>query len=379
MPLDNRDRSMTGRLDVLHVLEASLGGTRRYLENIATASGHMTLRMGLAYSMLRADEGFRELLPVLAREGWQLDQLDFERGVGIHDVADAVELREIILRRKPRIVHGHSSKAGALVRLATLAMRDPPKVFYSPHALAEGRAYRGLERLLAPLTSRYVAVSESERQQIVARGLAPAKRVDVVYPSIDGSYFAPRDRSAARARLGIDEGDVIVGIGRLVSQKDPLSFLRVVANVVRDRPLVRAIWVGDGELSDAFDRAIESSRLQHSVLRRPWSNDIRDEIAAANLVLSTARFESFGFVVAEAMSMERVVVASRVTGTSDVLDDEWTSNLFDVGRAEVASAFICDLLDHPTRAAALGTAGRLSVARRFSNESMRVRLSTIYC
>ena len=366
---------------MLHVLEASLGGTRRYLENIVAASAAMPMRFGLVHSSLRADRPFAAVLENARRQGWALVQLDMLRQIRpTRDLHDALALRRIVARLRPRILHAHSSKAGALARIAVATLRHKPALLYSPHALPVdlGVRYLLIERGLSAVATRFVAVSDSEREQIAHAGLAPFDAIDVVAPTVDAGYFAPRDRGVERSALGFPAVPLIVGIGRMTAQKRPLDFVQLVARLRRTRPTLRALWVGGGDLESDFDAASRDAELTEALERVAWSDDIRPYVASADVVVSTAGFESFGFVVAEAMSMERPVVASRVTGTTDVLGGFAHECSFTVGEIDEAAVRVERFLNDDGVARAFGRATRRSIVERFSTSRMTAALAALY-
>ena len=88
---------------------------------------------------------------------------------------------------------------------------------------------------------------ESERLQIASSGIFGGP-VRIVRPFVDADHFSPLDRAAQKGALGISGDPLVVGIGRLADEKDPLTFVRAVAAAQRTLPDLTAIWVGDGEL-----------------------------------------------------------------------------------------------------------------------------------
>ena len=367
------------RLHVVEVLEASLGGTRRYLENIIEASAGSDQRITFIYSGRRADSAFAHTLALARESGWELHRIDMQRAVGWHDLRDALALRRVLERLQPDIVHAHSSKAGALVRLAVLGMRKRPRVLYSPHALAESKIYLTIERVLARLVpTTFVAASESEQAQLRTFGFASPDDIHFAYPSVDIGYFRPRNRDRARARLGLPiDAPIVLGVARLVDQKNPLDFLRVVTRVRERHPKLCVMWVGEGDLEERFTAEIARLGIEDVVRRMPWSDDIRDAVAACDVFLSTARFESFGFVVAEAMSMERLAVASAVIGTNDVLDADWAGMTFPAGDVARAASLVNRVLAKTPNTERSNMA-RASIAKRFSNARLAAALDSLY-
>ncbi|MBC5798679.1 MAG: glycosyltransferase [Candidatus Eremiobacteraeota bacterium] len=297
----------------------------------------------------------------------------------VPDLRAVLHLRRIIATFKPDILHAHSSKAGAIARLARLSSWRAPPVLYSPHALSIdlGRRYLAIERVLAHATRTFVAVSESEREDIIRFGLASRSNVRVIPPTIDISRFAPRDRSSARRELGLGGNHIIAAIGRFVPQKDPLGFLRLLERVRRTRPDVSGLLIGDGELSGAVLAEMRRAGLEGALAMPGWVADVRPYVAAADVIVSTARFESFGYATAEALAMAIPVVATRVTGTVDVLGrkSEW---MFPYGDWEAGAILAGRLLDDPELRARSGYAGRERVSAQFERLLMTKSLERLY-
>ena len=368
-------------LSVLHVLEATLGGTLRYMENIAEATQGLHMVSGFAYGTERADSRLEPFLARISNLGWRCYPVDMTREVHpLHDLKACLRLRQIIAHFAPDIIHCHSSKAGALGRAAVFFQRRRPARVYSPHALAAplGSIYLEIEKILSKSTDRFVAVSDSERREIINFSLAPESSVSVVYPSVDSGYFQPMSRESARELLGIGSAPLILAIGRLTNQKDPVSFLRIVKNVYDQRPDVKAIWIGSGEGEREFRDHARVANIEHVVRLVPWQHDVRTYMAAADVFVSSSRFESFGYVTAETFAMERPVVASDVTGTRDIMSDSLTEWLYPQSRADLAADRVLRLLRDPMTSVAIGTLGRGEVKRRFSTERMRDSLMKAY-
>jgi glycosyltransferase involved in cell wall biosynthesis len=368
-------------LRVLHVLEATLGGTLRYMENIAEATRGLNVESGFAYGTARADSRLVPFLELIERLGWRSYPVDMRREVRpSQDVKAWLQLRAAVKDFAPHILHCHSSKAGALGRTAVLGMKDRPARIYSPHALAAplGSFYLSIEKMLAGLTEQFVAVSETERKEIESFSLADKDSISVVYPWVDSTYFQPASRRVARQKLGLGAGPLVVAIGRLTAQKDPIAFLRVMELVHAQEPDVKAVWVGAGEGGAAFVREIRNAGMDLVVRVVPWQHDVRTYIAASDVFLSTSKFESFGYVTAEALAMSRPVVATDVTGTRDIMLNKLGEWMFASGRPDVAARLVLEMLRDPMKSAALGELGRTEVNQRFSTDRMRESLMQAY-
>jgi len=368
---------------VLHVVEASLGGVRRYLENIVEALEPQMVQGGLVYSTRRCDKQFWHLLERCRAQGWELFEVPMVRSIHPwHDFQGWRGVRRAIRSFRPQIVHCHSSKAGALGRLAVGSLAPSrPQVCYTPNALATnlGAHFKVIEQWLARKTALFVAISESEKREIMEVCQVPPDRVVVAWPIIDVAHYAPTDQEATRRQIGLPpEYPVVVGLGRLSYQKDPLTFIRMVERLKQEWPELRALWVGDGELRPQFEQAIEAKGLQETIALVGWQEDVRPFIAAADVIIMPSRYESFGYVTAESLAMARPVVATRVTGTIDIIEDGLTGLLFEPEDWEAGAAAVARLLRSAAEAAALGAAGRDRVRQIFTCAAMRESLLKAY-
>jgi len=365
-------------LRVLHVLEATLGGTLRYMENVAECLRGTDLCLGFAYATARADSRLEPLLARLENQCWKLYPVPMRREIAVAAELESVgKLRSVLREFRPDVVHCHSSKAGVLGRVASHLIRPSPAVVYSPHALAIplGRQYLYIERLMRKLAGRFIAVSDSEAGDIVHYQLATPDRVTVAYPLIDCDYFTP---SASRDTSVRGTGRLtVMGVGRLTAQKDPLRFISIVRRLQETMPDVEGVWIGDGELRQTFEQEIAATG-RRSIHLVPWQRDIRPFLSAADVLLSTSRYESFGYMVAEALALEVPVVASRISGTSDILTGEFATNMYELDDDAHAAALLKRVLQDSVAARKWAASAREMIRERFNSRSMRDSLLDAY-
>ncbi len=379
-PLGSPEPIVNPALRVLHVLEATLGGTLRYIENLLDALAPAAFPSALAYGVSRADHRLQPALAHARELGWTLYEVPMGREIRpASDMSAAWSLARVMRQFAPTVVHCHSSKAGALGRVVGWTMQPRPRMVYSPHALAPASHFLRIERGLSRLTDQFLAVSASERDQLVALNVSRPEETGVVYPTIDAEAYRPANSAAARAQLALPpHRPLLLSVGRMTGQKRPLDYLDVLQQVRRQVPDCGGVWVGDGELRDAFEQKATDMGLLPHLRITGWIPDVRPYIAASDVVLSTSGFESFGYSLAEALAMERPCVGSRVPGTADVLGDFGEDAFFEVGDTGAAAARVTALLQSPERSAMMARAGRAVVMRRFSSDAMRRDLLAFY-
>jgi glycosyltransferase involved in cell wall biosynthesis len=259
-------------------------------------------------------------------------------------------------------------------------LKKRPSVVYSPHSIASGLgvAYRFIENGLATVTERFIAVSKSERSQLLALGLAPQSQIDVVHPVVDGRYFEPKSEAAAKAALGLTGATVLLGIGRLSDQKNPFDFFEIAARVRAAVPGTKALWVGDGELRGALEKRIAAENASSWFEILGWRADVRSYIAAADLVISASRYESFGYATVEALAMERPVIASNVLGTRDIMLDDLSKMMYAPKDTRAAVELCISALRLRQHTAEIVRKGRIALLKRYSSDALRLDLTRSY-
>ncbi|MGV2108662.1 glycosyltransferase [Agrobacterium vitis] len=370
------------RLRILQVLEPSGGGSGRHFIDLCAGLAACGQTVTAVYSPLRAESRF--VAELLALPLHEIIALDMHRAVGPWDLASYRALRRLIRNKGPfDIVHGHSSKAGALTRLATLPGRNPP-VLYTPHAFrtmdptlgSKGRlVYGGVERLLGRFFSdRVICVSPDEYHHAVALGI-PARTLRIV---ANGVKYPPGDaRSETRTRFGITHEQLVFGfIGRLVAQKAPERLIRAFASIADLMPQARLVMIGSGEREAELRAMIQTLGLDGKAQIR---SDIsgHDAIQAFDILVAPSRYEAMSYAMLEAAAGGLPLVLTSVGGTSVVLENG--VNGFAVPNSDeikLLADAMAAFRDPLTRAQL--TAGALSRRNNYRLEKMVAETLAIY-
>jgi glycosyltransferase involved in cell wall biosynthesis len=242
------------------------------------------------------------------------------------------------------------------------------------HLGADPFGVRGLRRhqevLIGPIRPRanvVVAVSASQVEYLVSEGY----RRDAIRVIANGVGNDPpvRDREAVRAELGIAPGDfVAVLMAWLRPEKRADTFAEVVTAANSTEPRVKGLIVGDGPDSASVARAV--GRSGGAVRMLGVRDDPLDIMHAADAVCLTSVAEALPMSVLEAMSVARPVIASRIGGVPEAVEDGKTGLLVPPDRPSEVVAALIALARDPARAKELGCAGRARQQRSFSIEAM---------
>ena len=303
-----------------------------------------------------------------------------------HDLSAYRHIARVIRTFRPDIVHTHTAKAGLLGRAAAY-VNGVKVIVHTFH----GHVLRGYfsqpkqalfvqaERTLARASTRLIAVSGHVRDELLAMGVGRPDRFEVVHLGFDLSAFLRDDRPRGEIRraLGVSPATPTVGIiARLVPIKAHEVFLDMAAEIVKDRPDVAFLVVGDGERRQALEARARDHGLAGKVHFLGWRADVDRVYADLDVVVLTSRNEGSPVALIEAMAAARPVVATRVGGVGELVGDGGL--LTDVDDTRGLAQAVRRLLDDPAMAAGLGQRGRRRVVPAFSRERLVSDIDTLY-
>lgn len=309
------------------------------------------------------------------------------------DVAALLALVRAIRRIRPALVHTHAAKGGTLGRLAALIAggRRPVLVHtFHGHSLSgyfssrTARFYLWIERFLARRTTRLVAVSSEIRDELVALGVAPVERFEVVRLGFDLSPFLVKDdqrsarRTALRAELGIPNGaQVVTLVARLVPIKRVDRFLRL-ACALSGRSDIHFLVAGDGELRDALRTSAEARALAHRLTWAGFRQDMPDVCFASDVVVLTSDNEGTPVSLIEAQAAAVPVVSTAVGGAATVVVDGQTGRLVPLDDEPRLAHAVEGILDDVDLAREMAAAGRAHVTATFALERLVADVDALY-
>jgi glycosyltransferase involved in cell wall biosynthesis len=283
-------------------------------------------------------------------------------------------LARLLRRERFEILHTHSSKAGIIGRRAGVAAGVPVRIHtihgwpMTPATRAPARwLYTRLEREAARSAHCLVAVSEAVRDA----GLAARIGCREQYQVIRGGVTMPpapteEDRARARQKLGLPSDALVLGtVGRLDDAKDPLSALHAGLPLLRGSPAASLVFIGDGRLRPAMERARAASGCAAQIVLAGLRPNASELLPAFDIFFLSSRWEGFPLVVIEAMAASLPVVAYDVAGVREAVIEAETGYLSPPGRTECWRAALQSLINDPQRRRHMGLSGRARAATSF--------------
>jgi glycosyltransferase involved in cell wall biosynthesis len=304
----------------------------------------------------RSFAGYRQLSDILRREPFDLIQT--------HTMVPSIQGR-IAARRYTRVPVVHMLHAFAGQRFRTPLSRHAALL---------------IERRMDRFTDWYIAGSQAMIDRGVSQRIFPAAKVVLIPNGVDLRAFDCDDNYGPLAPQPEAEewhDRVVVGfLGRLDSQKGVEHLIRAAAIVRRADARVRFSIGGDGPLRAKLEKLTARLQVGDVVEFVGWQRDRLKFLKGISFMAMPSIWEAFGLSAAEAMALERPVIASRVEGLPEVVGE--TGILVPPADPKALARAIIELAADPARQQALGRRARLRVEERFTLDLMIARHEEFY-
>ncbi|MBE0538025.1 MAG: glycosyltransferase family 4 protein [Phycisphaerae bacterium] len=315
-----------------------------------------------------------------------------------YDLASYIEIKKIIARIRPDIVHTHSAKAGILGRFAAHAVRSGPKrkrrpyIVHTIHGLPFhpyqspllNRFYIAVEKAAARRTDCTICVAEAMSEQAVAAGIGEPGDYVTAYSAVDEQAFLqpPDDQAISdfRRKHRISEQAVVIAcIARLAELKGHEYIVRSAAALAPKFENVIWLFVGDGALTEQIKSQIQLAslgyRFRFTGLMPP--EQIPLAIHASDILVHCSLREGLARVLPQAMLCAKPVVSFDIDGAREVVNEN-TGFLIEPENVPQLVEACEKLIADPDLRFSLGYHGRESVMEKFAPETMVATIESVY-
>jgi glycosyltransferase involved in cell wall biosynthesis len=268
------------------------------------------------------------------------------------------------------VVHVHFSPDFLLPAIAA-RMTGQPLSIMTRHVVLPWTPTK--VRLYSTLFDHFIPVSDAVLRQLTASGVHPSKMT--VAKAGCPPLVATKPREVMRHELGIDNGNLALGyFGRLVVEKGVDTLTSAATKLPEG---ISFEVFGNGPLSTELES--QAKALSARVRFHGFREDIPECIQAMDAVVIPSIWEeAFPYAALEAMSVGRPVLASRVGGMPEIVEDGRTGLLFDKGDADGLSVAAARLAENPELVDKMGCQARDAHRSTYTVEKMAERIEAVY-
>ena len=278
----------------------------------------------------------------------------------------AWQLRGIIDRFAPTLVHAHSAAAHAIA-LAALPDGVPLVVTRRVDFAPRDKAKYSDRRI------HWIAISSGVARVLVDAGVASG-RITIVPSGIDPARAtsAPTGaRMELRRSWGVREPGPVVGfVGAYVDHKDPLNLVEAARAIVEEHPHAIIVLVGEGELRPALEARAAKLGLKDSIVLAGWRNDIAACLSAFDIFVMPSKLEGLCTSLLDAQAAGLPCVATRAGGIPDIIEDKENGTLVPPQDAAALATAVIALWKDEARRLRFAAAGPRRVHDHFTVERM---------
>jgi glycosyltransferase involved in cell wall biosynthesis len=295
-------------------------------------------------------------------------------------------VRKTLRALSPDLVHANSVRAGIVATLATAGTRL--SIVWHVHDILPRHFISALVRFLARMSRRthIVACSRAAARSFERNPNGDFSSVTVIHNGIDTTKFRcdPSVGRSARAELGVNSGDFVIGIvGQVAPRKGQLGLIRAFSKLLAEVPNGKLLVIGgplfnrDHEYLSKLREEVTRLCLEESVLFLGHRKDAAAVMQALDILVLNSLVEPFALVLLEAMMMGKPVLATDSGGPAEVIQHGVNGHLVPADDTEALTAALAELIRNPALRRKYVERAR-DDAERFSIDSYMAKLQAFY-
>lgn len=318
------------------------------------------------------------LAPQLAAAGVKVHLIPFRTRL---DPRSLFKLGRFIKGNKFNIVHSHMYGSNVPATIAA-HFAGVPVIISQVHNIDTWQGWRQLwqDRWLNRWRQAVVAVSEQVRHELLYKLKVPAEKCSLIYNGIDVEEFERihESKQELRAEIGLKAEDVVITTAaRLVPQKNHQGIIEAAKQLVADFPNLTFLLVGTGKLRPQLEEEIGRLKISRYISFLGHREDMPRILKASDIFLLPSFKEGFSNAILEAMAAGLPVVASKVGGNPEAVQETQTGFLVSPQNATELVAKLRQLISNIELRRRMGEKARERV-RLFSLEKMMENTLTLY-
>lgn len=358
------------KIKILHVAQAA-GGVDRYIRMLLKYLEKEKFENILVCSQDFREKDYKNLVDFF-------EQVKMDRAIGSNDLKAIGEVRRLIKRYNPDIVYAHSSKAGAIARIADIGLKN--YCIYNPHGWAfnmrcsakKKAMYTAIEKIAAPFCDKIICISDAEKQSALDKKICREDKLQVIFNGVDiEAYENGIHGTVKRKDLNIPEDAFVVGmVGRISPQKAPDIFIKMAKHVKDKVSNAHFIIVGNGDQEAEIKKYAKDNDFLDSLHITGWVDNPMSYVELFDVACLLSRWEGFGLVLPEYMMARKPIVASRVDAIPNIICDGENGLLVEMDDVVGASTAVLKLYLNNNLKSKLIDEGLKTVYKKFDVQRM---------
>jgi len=371
------------------ITQSELGGAQKYIfdlcqnlkseYNVVVGFGEQGEQGELA-KLLKDNQIEYRTIPALRRK--------------IDPKIDYFALNQIIALIKevqPDILHLNSSKISILGSLAMFKLSFNPfwhfklkriKVIYTVHGWVfhepsrNNDKFKRLEKFTAKYKDKIICVSQMDYDSALKEKIAPEKKLITIHNGIAPINFLSRED--ARKELKLEPGDFVIGsIGNLYKTKGFEYLINAVKILVDNGLNPKTVIIGEGEERTELENWIAQYRLEKNVFLKGRLEGAR-LLKAFDIYVCSSVKEGLSYTIIEAMLATRPIIATKVGGNGEMIENEVTGLLVNPEKPEEISQAVIKLINNPELLNKIRLAAKEKAEKKFTLEKMIEETKKVY-
>jgi glycosyltransferase involved in cell wall biosynthesis len=314
-----------------------------------------------------------------------------------NDAVSYFQIKKLLAKLQPDIVHTHSAKAGILGRFAGYSLKGKwakhlPAVVHTIHGLAFhpyqsaalNKFYIAVEKSAAKRTDFFISVADAMTAQATAAGIGRPQQYVTAYSAIDEDDFltpiSQQRRNDFRQKYGISEDAIVlVTVARLFMLKGHEYIIESAKEL--SKRFANCVWlfVGDGNLSEHYKQQVNelglADRIKFTGLLPP--SQIPLAIQSSDVLVHCSLREGLARTLPQAMLCGRPAISFDVDGAREVVNEN-TGRLIEAKNVSQLIDACAELIEDENLRKRLGEQGRESVKEKFAPDTMVDTIEEIY-
>jgi glycosyltransferase involved in cell wall biosynthesis len=295
------------------------------------------------------------------------------------------KVKALLQEEKIDLVHIHGTRATSNIYWAAKNLGLP--IIYTIHGwsfhddqslfVKKGRIL--FEKWITQKTNCNISVSLSNQK--TGQDHIPNFESVVIHNGIDLEKFDPdsKERKNLRHQLKIAEDAIVVSfVGRITLQKDPLTLIKAFKEVVSIQPKAILLIVGNGDMKEEAIELAKALEIEKSIVFENFRTDIADVLFSSEIYCLPSLWEGFPIGLLEAMAMRKAVIATKVDGSSEIIQHNKNGTLIEPQNTQMLADALLDLINDKNLRTQLGAEARQTIVKDFDVYKMTRKIENVY-